>query len=193
MTDLEHRFEVLIHRLRTAYDGIGHSSGRPFVYFIYPPDSDRAVRRLADDWLRNDNSLTFHHIDLMQLTMDSLHGQEEKREALLNDPTKVGANEAIVRVWVRAVQRAAAAGLAGSTDGSRPVIVLRGLAALHPLTTPTGLMEGLAEQEIRNPRTNDMVPIVVLVPGVRVPHTSRRYLFLGLESLSLELYRGEEV
>jgi hypothetical protein len=74
----------------------------------------------------------------------------------------------------------------------RPVIVLRGLAALHPLGTPTGLMEELAEQEPRDPATNRIVPIVLLIPGIRPPQTSRTYRFLGVESLKSAFYRGEE-
>jgi hypothetical protein len=34
--------------------------------------------------------------------------------------------------------------------------------------------------------------IVLLVPGIRPPQTSREYLFLGLERLDLSFYRGEE-
>ena len=54
-------------------------------------------------------------------------------------------------------------------------------------------MEFLAEQEPRNPRTTTIVPIVLLIPGIRPPQTSRRYLFLGQERLRLDFYRGEEM
>jgi hypothetical protein len=33
---LAERVEMLRARLRTSYDGIGHSSGRPYIYFVYP-------------------------------------------------------------------------------------------------------------------------------------------------------------
>ena len=46
MSDLEQRLSQLKHRLRTAYDGIGHSHGRPYVYVVYPPAQERALRRL---------------------------------------------------------------------------------------------------------------------------------------------------
>jgi hypothetical protein len=74
----------------------------------------------------------------------------------------------------------------------RPVAVLCGLAALHPLGTPTRLMETMAEQEVRDPRTDRIVPVVLLVPGVRPPQTSRRYWFLGQQRLDCDFYRGEE-
>lgn len=70
--------------------------------------------------------------------------------------------------------------------------MLRGLAALHPLGNPTNLMEAIAEQETRDPATGQMAPVVLLVPGLRPPQSSRTYLFLGQETLHLQFYRGEE-
>jgi hypothetical protein len=192
-SDIPARLDFLLDRLRKAYDGIGHSSGRPYVYFVYPPDQEQAVARLVDENFHQEATLRFVHIDLLPLTIASLGGQEVKRAALLNDPTRqAGAGEAIVRLWARALERAITQELQTGSGGGRPVVVLRGLAALHPLGHPTGLMEALAEREPRDPATGRMVPIVLLVPGIRPPQTSRRYLFLGLERLRLDFYRGEE-
>lgn len=194
MDELTRRLEYLINRLKTAYDGIGHSTGRPYVYLVYPPDQERAMRRLADELLCDSNALRFHHIDLLALTVDSLAGQEDRRQQLLGDPTKAtSASESILRLWARQVSRAVQEYLSITTTGGRPVIVLRGLAALHPLGNPTSLMEAVAESEPRDPATGQIVPFVLLVPGVRPPGTSRTYLFLGREDLRLEFYRGEEV
>lgn len=193
--ELQQRLDVLSHRLRTAYDGIGHSSGRPYVYFVYPPEQERAMQRMADEQLRDDALLTFHHLDLLPLTIQSLAGQEERRQQLLNDPLRTAsASEAIMRVWARAVGRNITLRLEnGQAEGRHPVVVLRGMAALHPLGNPTTLMEFLAEHEPRHPATNTIVPIVLLIPGLRPPQTSRRYLFLGQERLRLDFYRGEEM
>ena len=73
------------------------------------------------------------------------------------------------------------------------MVVLRGLAALHPLGNPTTMMEAVAEQELRDPGSGRAIPVVLLVPGLRPPGSSRTYLFLGREDLSLQFYRGEEV
>ncbi|MCC6629582.1 MAG: hypothetical protein IT340_19560 [Chloroflexi bacterium] len=197
MSDLAERLDLLLARLRTAYDGIGHSSGRPYVYLVYPPDQERAMRRLVDESLTSDAHLRFHHFDLLPLTVRSLAGQEERRQQLLdNAATRDGTAQALVRLWARAVSRDIAAWLERPeslpASAGRPVVVMRGLAALHPLGNPTALMEAVAEQEPRDPRTGRMVPIVLLVPGVRPPQTSRCYHFLGLERLRLDFYRGEE-
>ncbi len=193
--ELQQRLDVLMYRLRTAYDGIGHSSGRPYVYFVYPPEQERTVQRMVDEQLRSDTTLFFHHVDLLPLTIKSLAGQEERRQQLLNDPLKQNSmTEAIMRLWARTVTRDITTRLEETVQQERrPVVVLRGMAALHPVGNPTTLMEFLAEQEPRHPRTTTIVPIVLLIPGLHPPQTSRRYLFLGQERLRLDFYRGEEM
>lgn len=203
MSEIEQRLDYVKERLETSYDGIGHSSGRPYIYFIYPPEQDREINSVAPRELNTNHSrsISFYHIDLLPLTTQSLAGQENRRHELLNSAslngtTSSGAAEAILRLWSRALSREITRFLdssSASQPSNKPVIVLRGLAALHPIGNPTGLMEFLAEQEPRHPFTSKIVPIVLLVPGMRPPQSSRRYLFLGLERLSLDFYRGEEV
>ena len=135
------------------------------------------------------------------MTIDALADQETRRQALLNDPNRgAGAAESILRLWARAVTRVIAKALttcegteSSAMPVSRPVVVLSGLAALHPLGNPTSLMEAVAEQELRDPGSGRAIPVVLLVPGLRPPGSSRTYLFLGREDLSLQFYRGEEV
>lgn len=185
--------DALLARLRTSYDGIGHSSGRPYIYFIYPPEQDRAVRLLAADTLRDDDALCFHHIDLLPLAITAIKNQEDQRRALLLDPRAPSAAGDILRLWTRALLRDVATALGSPATSGRPVVVLRGLAALHPLGNPTAVMEGIAEQEPRDPATNRIVPIVLLIPATWPARTSRAYRFLGLESSTLDFYRGEEI
>lgn len=193
MNQLAERLALLKQRLQSAYDGIGHSRGRPYVYFVYPPEQERALRRLVDEELRSDAQLTFYHLDVLTIVMQSTNGQEEKREALLQDPARgTQAAESILRLWARRCSEAIYARLQAEPPTGRPVVVLRGLAALHPLGTPTGMMEALAEQEPRDARTNQIVPIILFIPGIRPPQTSREYLFLGQERLRQDFYRGEE-
>lgn len=188
-----HRLDVLLDRLRTSYDGVGHSSGRPYVYYIYPPESERAVGRLVEDTLLSDDRLCFHHIDLLPLTIAAINGQEDKRRDLLLTPTVTSAAGDILRLWTRRLLKAVEGALAAPATSGKPVVVLRGLAALHPLSNPTTMMEGIAEHEPRDPATNRIVPIVLLVPGTRPAQTSRTYRFLNLESHTLNFYRGEEI
>jgi hypothetical protein len=195
---LEQRFELMAARLHEAYDGIGHSSGRPYLYFVYPPEKEQFIRRLADEQMGEggapSGTLHFLHIDLLRLTIESLAGQEEKRAELLNDPMRSsGAQTSIVRLWARRLGKEIERQLAEEDAKAHPVVVLRGLAALHPLGNPTSLMEAVAEEEPRHPRTGRTVPVVLLVPGAHVPGASRTYLFLGRAGERLTFYRGEEM
>jgi hypothetical protein len=192
-TDIQPRLDNLIDRLRSTYDGIGHSSGRPYVYFVYPSLLESTICRLVDEQLQTDAHLTFHHIDILDLTIESLAGQEAQREALLNDPKKTNSTTGIVRLWARRTTSAITTYLENTQVGERPVIVLRGLAALHPLSNPTMLMEFMAEKEPRNPITDSIVPIVLLIPGTQLPQTSHVYLFLDQPRFRLNFYRGEEL
>ena len=79
MTELSRRLDTLLDVLRTRYDGIGHSSGRPYVYFVYPPEQERHVGRLIPETFLAEGTLQFHPIDLLPLTISSLAGQEDRR------------------------------------------------------------------------------------------------------------------
>jgi hypothetical protein len=190
---LEERLEFLKTRLRDSYDGIGHSSGRPYAYFVYPPERERVLRRLVDETLRDSGDLCFHHIDLLPLTIDRLRGQEEKRATALGGSLGDEASNGIVSVWIGAMQGAVQERLVNGNAGGRPVVAVTGLAALHPISNPTAFMERLAEDDMRNPDTQQTVPTVLFVPGVRPPQTSRIYQFLGQPRLELSFYRGEEI
>ena len=190
--ELQERFDLLLKRLSTSYDGIGHSSGRPYLYFIYPPTKERQMQRLLQEQMKNHASLSFHHIDILHIAITSLQGQEERRQQLLDDPL-VGKkqNEAILHLWANRLGTAINKDRATLEEGKRPVVVLYHLAALHPLGDPTSLMEFLAEKEPRDPRTGKIVPIVLLIPGSRPPQSSRAYIFLDQHEYSF--YRGEEI
>jgi hypothetical protein len=191
--DLQQRLDYLIDRLRSTYDGIGHSSGRPYVYFVYQPAQESQIRRLMNEQLVSDTQLTIHSIDVLRITIESLAGQEEQRQKLLNDTRKTNSSSGIMRLWTRRIIAGINKCLENTQEGERPVIVLHGLAALHPLGNPTALMEFMAEQEPRNPITGSIVPIVLFIPGTRPPQTSRVYLFLDQDQLRLTFYRGEEI
>ena len=195
---LEQRLCLLVERLRISYDGIGHSSGRPYVYFVYDPADEPRWPDLFKEHFRNDSPanapLYFCFIDLLPVTIESFEGDEEGRQQVLNDPllASEGRRE-IVELWSDNIRERIVADVAQTPVGRRPVAILYGVAALHPLGTPTSLMEFLAETEPRDERTNRVVPIVVLVPGYLPLRTSRFYHFLDREQPLLDFYRGEEI
>jgi hypothetical protein len=192
MSDLTTRLEYLLPRLASVYDGLGGGSGRPYVYFTYPLDHEREVRRLADEYFRDGKGMRYIHIDLLPLTVARLKGQEERRHELFDDPsTHASTAQSIAMLWTKALLDRIQKDLASGLEG-RPVVVLRGLASLHPVTNPTDLMEYLADREPVDPSTGKTVPIVLLVPGVRPPGASRTYRFLQSGGPMLTYYRGED-
>jgi hypothetical protein len=191
--DLSQRLEYLIDRLRSAYGSIGHSSGRPYIYFVYPPSLESQVSTQIRYALCTDAHLHVCHLDFLRLSIESLADQEEQRQQLLNDPRKTNSSIGIVRLWARRTLTKITRELEALEPDVHPVVVLHGLAALHPLGNPTSFMEFLAEQEPRHPKTGAIVPIVLLIPGTRPPQSSHVYLFLGQERLRCNFYRGEEI
>lgn len=191
---LEERIDAMLRRLHEVYDGIGHSSGRPYLYFVYPPEQEQAIRRLVREKMLDDGSLHYLHVDFLRLSLESLAGQEEKRAEILNHPVMgSGSAQSIVRQWAKRLHKDVSERLQAKQTDDRPVIVLQGLAALHPLGNPTSLMEYVAEKEVRDLHTNKIVPVILFVPGFRMPQTSREYKFLSPESETLSFYRGEEI
>jgi len=195
MDQLEQRFAYLRSRLQNTYDGLGQSSGRPYVYFVYGPEADQQVRRFVDELFTMLPSMHTIRIDLLDLTMDALGGEEEGREAVLVHPDPAVSTMApsdIADIWQDELRVAMQQALEDVPPGARPLILLEGLAALHPLTNPTAVMEKFAEHSLDNPASGRPVPIVLFVPGYRVPNTSRTYYFLKQSSQQLKMYRGED-
>ncbi len=193
---LEQRFETLRSRIQTAYEGLGQSSGRPYIYFIYPPDSEQRMHRLIDEQLIVMPSIYCIRLDLLTLTIDALHGEEHARQALLNHSDLSKSDIApldIAHLWQDEIRENIERALETMPSGVRPLVLLEGLAALYPLTNPTAIMEKFAEQSFNNPATGRPVPLVLFVPGYMLPHTSRTYHYLTLASPPLQLYRGEDL
>jgi hypothetical protein len=143
--------------------------------------------------LRNNAHLVFHCLDILPLTIQCLEGQEERRQELLDKPrTQKSTADSIVALWKERIYAVIIDALSGAQVDQRPVVVLYGLAALHPLTNPSALMEYIADNPPRNPRNGTIIPIVVFIPGSRLPLGSRQYYFLDLEP-QLDFYRGEEI
>lgn len=196
MEHLEQRLAFLRTRVQSSYDGLGQSTGRPYLYMVYPPDADLPVRRRIDELFTVIPSLHPVRIDLLHLTLDTLRGEEEGREATLTNPDLAISTTApsdIAALWQDELRCAMQQAVETTPSGLRPLILLEGLAALHPLTNPTVVMEQCAEHRLDNPATGRPVPIVLFVPGFRVPHTSRTYYFLTQTPQPLLMYRGEDV
>lgn len=154
------------------------------------------MHRLIDEHFTNVPSIYCIRLDLLTITIDSLQGEEQIRQELLADPdiSKSGvAPEDIATLWQYEIRDHIERILSDTPQGVRPLVLLEGLAALHPLTNPTAMMEKFAEQSFNNPATGRPVPVVLFVPGYLLAHTSRTYHYLTQASEPLLLYRGEDL
>ena len=145
-------------------------------------------------YFHEDASLAFVLIDLLPLTIESFEGDSEGRSHVLNDPLLAEtARREIVQLWSDVLCEKIVAEVAGTPVGKRPVAILYGVAALHPMGTPTDLMAFVAETEPRDQRTGRAVPIVVFVPGYSPSYLSGQfYHFLDPQGPRLQFYRGTE-
>ncbi len=196
MEQLEQRLTHLRTRIQTAYEGLGQSSGRPYVYFVYPPAAHQQVQRFIEELFMALPSLYAIRVDLLDLTIAALRGEELAREALMIDPdiskSSVAPQE-IAGIWQEELREYVLGELAEAPANARPIVFFEGLAALHPLTNPTAVMEQFAEHSLDNPVNGRPVPIVLFVPGFPVRHMSRTYHFLTEASQPLLMYRGEDI
>ena len=96
MEPLEHRLAFLRTRLQSAYDGLGQSTGRPYLYVVYPPEADPQVRRFVAELFTVLPSLHPVRIDVLPLTLETLRGEEARiRESILTSR-----REAAFRRWL---------------------------------------------------------------------------------------------
>jgi hypothetical protein len=190
---LQHQLERLMERVRIHYDALGYSQRSPYVYCVHDPQDTRYLPALLLQYLQNEPPFTFCFIDLLSLTIDSLRGQEQRRQELLEkDPS--GQAEAIEGIWVRRTQAEIERAFASATKDERPVAVLYNTAALHPISDPSSFMACLDEHTLpRHPQTNRSIPIVIFIPGFHLPASSRSYHFLDRRHEALTFYLGEEI
>jgi hypothetical protein len=162
--NMEQRLRLLAEKVQTHYESL--NSGYPYLYFVYDPDDENILPEIILKYFPSDECLSFAPIDLLKVSIESIEGDEEEREYELNDPMLASeARREIVQLWSEAISKRIVADVAVTPVDKRPVALLYGVAALHPLGTPTQLMLCIAEMEPRDERTGRAVPIVVFIPG----------------------------
>lgn len=190
---IQQRLDQVAARFVQGYHSIGHSASYPYLYFVYDPDAERFVQALLPNLLQDTPPFVVHQVDLLSIAIESLRGQEERRQQVLNDPRRGAENaQAILYVWARETKAHCEALLQAAKVDTCPILVLSHTAALHPIGNPSDFLEALDElQHPRHPSTGSAVPMLVCVPGFYPPQTSRCYQFLSQESPALPFYYGE--
>jgi hypothetical protein len=190
---LRQQLERLVERLHTGYDHLGNSERCPYVYCVHDPQDARVLPALLREYFHDDPPFVFALIDLLALSIESLSGQEQHRQELL-EHNPIGQAKAIEGVWVRRTRTEIEKVFASVTAEDKPVAVLYETAALHPISHPSAFMARWDDDTpLCHPKTGKSIPIVIFIPGYHSPLSSRSYYFLSQQHQALTLYRGEEI
>jgi hypothetical protein len=182
---LQH-LERLAERLHTGYDFIGYSEQSPYGYYIHDPKVTRSLPSLLPQYIKPPLFLCL--VDLLTLSIDSLRGQEERREALLLS------SQAIEKLWVRWTKKKIEELCVSVTENERPVAVVSNTAALHPISNPSSFLASWDDYgPCRHPITGKSIPLILLIPGFHHPSSGLMYHFLSLQQEPLTLYLGENI
>lgn len=117
--DIQQRLDQVVARFVQGYHSIGQSASYPYLYFVYDPAAEWLVQALLPRMLQDCPPLIVRQVDLLPIALESLRGQEERREQLLNDP-RSGADQAqaILNVWARSTKARCEALLQNAEDGT---------------------------------------------------------------------------
>ena len=101
-SDIQQRLAQVAERFAQGYRTIGQSANHPYLSFVCDPDAERLMQALLPSLLQDIPPFVVHQVDLLSITIESLAGQEERRQQFLNDPrTRADQAQSILGVWAR--------------------------------------------------------------------------------------------
>jgi hypothetical protein len=187
---LQH-LERLAERLCTGYNEIGHSERSPYGYYIHDPQETRSLPELLPKYFKP--PLTLCLVDLLELSIESLEGQEQRHQELLAKDLS-GQAQALEELWVRRTKKKIEALSASVTENERPVAVISNTAALHPISHPSSFLASWDRYgPCLHPNTGKSIPLILLIPGFHHASSGRMYHFLDRQQKALTLYLGENI
>jgi len=171
--------------IQTRYHHIGRKTGAPFLAVVYPPDIEHEVFREWDAQIKSLNSeFAVKELDLLEITQTATHeiGLDTVLETF--DVPAPGSNpeRELANLWLTAIADEIDAAFRTMPAG-KPLIVLKSLAALYPVTGPQMVMQRLWDKEQESLEG----PVIFLIPGTLTE--PRRYSFLNL--VDEYMYRGD--
>ena len=171
--------------IQTRYHHIGRKTGAPFLAVVYPPDIEQEVFREWDAQIKSLNSeFMVRELDLLEITRAATNdiGLETVLETLEDPAPGCNPEQELANLWLtkiaEEIQRAFR-----EMHADKPVVVLKSLAALYPVTGPQMMMQRLWDKEQESLEG----PVVLLIPGTLTE--PRRYSFLN--QVDEYMYRGD--
>ncbi len=171
--------------LQTRYQYIGRKTGAPFLAVMYPPEIEQDVFREWDTQIKCLNNEFFvKDLDLLEITRKATNeiGLETVLETLEDPAPGSDPKQELANVWLTKIAEEIQEAF-GEMHADKPVIVLKSLAALYPVTGPQMVMQRLWDKEQESLEG----PVVLLIPGTLTE--PRRYSFLN--KVDEYMYRGD--
>ncbi len=171
--------------LQTRYQHIGRKSGAPFLAVVYPLDIEQDVFQEWDAEIKSLNSeYQVRELDILEITRAATQdiGLETVIETLEDPGPGSNPEQELANIWLTKIADEIEAAF-HEMHADKPVVVLKSLAALYPVTGPQMLMQWLWDKEQESLEG----PVVLLIPGSLTE--PRRYLFL--DRADEYMYRGD--
>lgn len=174
-----------VGHIQTRYIHIGRKTGAPFLAVMYPPEIEEAVFK---EWaaLVNslDNDFFVKDLDVLEITQDVLReiGLDTILASVKDPEPGCNPEQDLANLWLTEISKRVREAFESQHKG-RPLVVLKRLAALYPITGPQMVMQRLwdSDHEFLNG------PVVILIPGTLTE--SRRYAFMN--QVDEFMYRGD--
>jgi hypothetical protein len=185
MPDWNKRVCEAVGWIQNRYHHIGRKTGAPFLALVYPPDLEREVLNEWDAEVKSLNKdFSVRELDVLALThaVTLEIGLDTVLETLADPVPGSNPRQELANLWLSRISDEVSTAFQEMKNG-RPVVVLRSLAALYPVTGPQMLMQRLWDKEHESLEG----PVVLLIPGTLTE--PRRYQFLN--QVDEYMYRGD--
>lgn len=185
LQDWKRNISEAINRIQRRYDYIGRKTGVPFLAIMYPSSAEVAVFNEWDTQTRAlKPGIDVKTIDLLEVTQTVLSdiGVGTVVDSLNNKDWALNAQEDLTQLWVTEIAKEVRLRMMEESVG-KPVLCIKHLAALYPVSGPRDIMERLWN----DPESTLDCPIVVFIPGVLTG--PRHYRFL--DKRDEFMYRGD--
>lgn len=182
---LDWKIKEAILKLKNNYDFIGHSTGAPFLGIVYNHSEEQWFYKEWDAQVQSiANEFVFFDIDFLKLIHSSISniGINDVLDAVNNPMPGNSPYNDLADIFINDTIEIIKEKLSNHSN-KKPILVLKKLDALFPVTTPYTLFQNLWDIHGNILKC----PVVCLIPGKN--SNGRSYLFLN--EIQELMYRGD--
>lgn len=182
---LDWKIKEAILKLKNNYDFIGHKTGAPFLGIVYNHSEEQWFYKEWDAQVQSiANEFVFFDIDFLKLIHNCISnlGINEAIDAINNPMRGNSPYNGLAELFIDDTIEIIKEKLSNPSN-KKPILVLKKLDALFPVTTPHTLFQNLWDIHGNILKC----PVVCLIPGKN--SNGRSYLFLN--EIQELMYRGD--